>query len=134
MFIKDSLPYKIRRDLFFKICCGACFQEKENILYSFFDHNPACQDLYANILSETPYTMFFDHNPACQDLYANILSETPYTMLFAGDFNAHCQQWWPSDDTNAEGTALDNLESNLNLSGFSRITATHLVFGNAIPC
>ena len=37
-------------------------------------------------------------------------------MFFTGDFNAHCQNWWPGGDTKKEGIAIDNLTSTLGLS------------------
>ena len=49
-------------------------------------------------------------------LYRNISKNKLYACFFAGDFNAHSQNWWPNGDTNAEGFALDNLFSNLYVS------------------
>ena len=37
-------------------------------------------------------------------------------MFFPGDFNAHCQNWWPGGDTKKEGIAIDNLTPTLVLS------------------
>ena len=51
-----------------------------------------------------------------ENLYTNISKNKPYASFFVGDFNAHSLSWWPSGDTNAEGFALDNLLSTLDLS------------------
>ena len=37
-------------------------------------------------------------------------------VFFSSDFNAHSLSWWPNVDTNAEGLALDNLLTTLDLS------------------
>ena len=37
-------------------------------------------------------------------------------LFFAGDFNGHCQLWWPDGDTTAEGREIENLLSSLGLS------------------
>ena len=34
----------------------------------------------------------------------------------SGDFNGHCQHWWPEGDSNNEGTAIYDLTSDLGLS------------------
>ena len=65
--------------------------------------------LYCNAANNFGFPEFSSFLSPFEDLYANIYSEYPYTVLFAGDFNTHCQQWWPGGDTNAEETALDNL-------------------------
>ena len=33
--------------------------------------------------------------------------EKPYCIIFAGDFNSRCKQWWPEDNENHQGIALD---------------------------
>ena len=50
-----------------------------------------------------------------ENLNTNISKNKPYASFFVGDFNAHSLSWWPSGDTNAEGFALDNLLSTLDL-------------------
>ena len=37
-------------------------------------------------------------------------------MLITGDFNGHCEQWWPGGDSNKEGIAKDTLASDIGLS------------------
>ena len=37
-------------------------------------------------------------------------------LFFTGDFNGHTQAWYPDDDTNAEGTQLDDLFTSLSLT------------------
>ena len=55
-----------------------------------------------------------------QILYANILKEKPYACFFTGDFNAHSANWWPNGVTNAEGFAIDELLSTLDLKQLIR--------------
>ena len=39
--------------------------------------------------------------------------EKPHCIIFAGDFNSRCKQWWPEDDEDHQGIALDEfIESN----------------------
>ena len=38
---------------------------------------------------------------------------TPYVILFTGDFNGHCQTWWPGGDSYSEGEAIYDLAFNL---------------------
>ena len=51
-----------------------------------------------------------------ENLYTKIKYENPYVMFFAGDFNAHSQNWWPEGNTNNEGIAIDNLLLALDLN------------------
>ena len=51
-----------------------------------------------------------------ENLYRNISKNKTYACFFPGDFNAHSQNWWTYGDTNAEGFALDNLFSTLELN------------------
>ena len=39
--------------------------------------------------------------------------EKPHCIIFAGDFNSRCKQWWPEDNEDHQGIALDEfIESN----------------------
>ena len=39
--------------------------------------------------------------------------EKPHCIIFAGDFNSRCKQWWPEDDEDPQGIAVDEfIESN----------------------
>ena len=51
-----------------------------------------------------------------ENLHSKIKAENPFASFFTGDFNAHSQFWWPDGDTTPEGTALDELFTNLGLS------------------
>ena len=55
-----------------------------------------------------------------ENLYRNISKNKPYACFFAGDFNAHSQNWYPNGDTNAEGFALDDLFSTLEPTNFEK--------------
>ena len=50
------------------------------------------------------------------DLHSRISSEKPYFLTFTGDFNAHSVQWWSNGDSNNEGTQLNLLFSELELT------------------
>ena len=50
-----------------------------------------------------------------ENLHRNIMNENPYVTFFTGDLNGHSQAWYADGDTNAEGTALNDLFSNLDL-------------------
>ena len=49
-------------------------------------------------------------------MHGKMMSENPYATFFAGDVNGHTQVWYPEGNTNAEGTKLDELFTNLNLT------------------
>ena len=51
-----------------------------------------------------------------ENLYTNISKNKPSVCFFAGDFNGHSLSWWSNGDTDAEGIALDNLLTTLDLS------------------
>ena len=39
--------------------------------------------------------------------------EKPHCIIFVGDFNSRCKQWWPEDNEDDQGIALDEfIESN----------------------
>ena len=49
------------------------------------------------------------------NLYNSIKNEKPYASFFTGDVNGHTQAWYADGNTNAEGTRMNDLFSNLNL-------------------
>ena len=51
-----------------------------------------------------------------QRLCAKIKNKNPYAMLITGDFNGHCEQWWPGGDSNKEAIAIDTRASDIGLS------------------
>ena len=66
--------------------------------------------------------------------HARISESNPYAMFFTGDINGHTQAWYADGDTNAEGTKLNDLFTNLGLSQlitepthYLEMTATPLV-------
>ena len=64
-------------------------------------------------------------------LYVNIKKENPYLILFSGDFNGHCQNWWPDGHSNNDGIAIYDLISNLGLSQL--ISEPTNLQGNSAP-
>ena len=42
-----------------------------------------------------------------ENLRTAIRAEEPYASFFVGDFNAHCQYWWPDGETNEEELQID---------------------------
>ena len=38
--------------------------------------------------------------------------EKPHCIIFAGDFNSRCKQWWPEDNEDHQGIALDEFIEN----------------------
>ena len=45
-----------------------------------------------------------------------IRDEKPHCIIFTGDFNCRSQQWWPGDNENEEGVALDEFIESKNLT------------------
>ena len=50
-----------------------------------------------------------------ENLYNSITSEKRYASFFTWDVNGHTQPWYADGNTNAEGTKMSDLFSNLNL-------------------
>ena len=108
IFYKDSLPLKVRNDLSFDECLVSELKfGHKKIFFTVFYRNP---DHKAN---STGFETFLEN---FEQLYGNICKEKPYASFFAGDVNGHTQAWYPEGDTNAEGSALDELFNSLNLS------------------
>ena len=108
IFYKETLPLKIRLDLSYEEClvCELNFGRK-NIFFTVLYRNPI------NKSNSPEFTLFIQK---FEDLYQNILKEKPYTVFFTGDFNAKSLSWWPEGESNDEGTQLDNLFAELNLT------------------
>ena len=51
-----------------------------------------------------------------ETLYENIQKDNPFAVFFAGGFNGHSQLWWSDGDTSAEGTAIEQLTSQMGLN------------------
>ena len=102
IFIKDSLPYKIRKYLAFNNCIVVELVFRRKKIFHIV--------LYRNPTNDFGFPEFSSFLSTFEDLYANILSENSCTMSFAADYNAHWQWRW-GGDTNAEWTAMDNLAS-----------------------
>ena len=50
-----------------------------------------------------------------RNLRESIQGEKPYASFFAGDINGHSQEWYAEGNTNAEGSALSGLFTELQL-------------------
>ena len=108
LFYKESLPLKVRNDLSFDECIVVelIFGHK-HVFFTVLYRNPC------NKFDSAEFKSFLDN---FENLYNKIKHENPYLVLFAGDFNAHCRQWWSDGDTNNEGTAIYDLTANLGLT------------------
>ena len=108
IFYKQNLPLRARDDLSFDEClvCELNFGRKK-IFFTVFYRNPENK-------SETEGFKKFltDFETLCEQ----IRKEKPHAVFFTGDVNGHTQEWYPEGDTNAEGTKLEELFTNLNLS------------------
>ena len=108
LFYKETLPLRIRQDLFFDKCIVSelIFGHKRFFITVLY-RNPDYKALTAEFIS-------FLHN--FENLYSKIIAENPLATFFTGDFNGHSQTWYPEGDTNDEGAQLDNVFSDLNLT------------------
>ena len=108
IFYRESLPLKTREDLSFNECIVVELRfPRKKIFFTVLYRNPAHK-------ADSPeFDMFLTN---FETLCQNIKSENPHAMLFSGDFNGHCQQWWPEGDSNKEGIIIDNLTCNLGLT------------------
>ena len=72
--------------------------------------------LYRNPIDrhDSPQFSLFIQN--FENLYKRISNENPYAIFFAGDFNAKSVNWWAEGVSNEEGSQIDDLISNLNLT------------------
>ena len=107
IFYKESLPLRERKDLSFDEClvCELRFGRKK-IFFTVLYRNPCHK------ASSLQFQSFLDN---FENLHRNIMNENPYVTFFTGDLNGHSQAWYADGDTNAEGTALNDLFSNLDL-------------------
>ena len=80
---------------------------KRKVFYSVCYRSPSTK-------TNTPKVEIF--LPDFENLYTNIPKNKRYACFFVCDFNAHSLSWWTNGDTNAEGFALDNLLTTLDLS------------------
>ena len=102
------MAFKIRKDLSFNEClvCELLIG-KRKVFYSACYRSPSMK-------ANTPE--FEKCLADLENVYINISKNIPYACFLVGDFNAHSLNWWPNGDTNAEGFALENLLSTLDLS------------------
>ena len=108
MFYKESLPIVIQHDLSFNECIVAELKfGRKRIFFTVLYRNPACK-------ADSPE--FEKLLTDLENLYKNVIAENPYTMLIAGEFNGHCQQWWPEGNSTKEGIAIESLTSNIGLT------------------
>ena len=117
MFYKETLPLKIRLDLSFEECLVSELNfGRKKIFFTV---------LYRNPINKSNSPEFTDFLQNFEDLYNNIMKENPYTVFFTGDFNAKSLSWWTEGENNDEGTHLENLFSELNLTQIIK-EPTHL--------
>ena len=93
IFYKETLPLRIRSDLAFDesiVCELSCGHKK--IFFTVLYRNP-----YHKAYSPEFNTFLSNF---C-DLNLKIKNELPFSTLYTGDFNGHCQSWYPFGDTNA---------------------------------
>ena len=108
IFYKENFPLKNRKDLSFNECLvSEVLIGKTKAFYLVCYRSPSMK-------ANTPEfgTFLADFGNLCSNISKNKL----YAYFFAGDCNAHSLNWWPNGDANAEGFALDNLLSTLDLS------------------
>ena len=107
LFYKKSHPVIVRNDLSFgeSIVLELNFGRKK-LFFTGLYQSPAFNHTSPEFQS---FLLNFEN------LYSRIKVENPLAMFFTGDFNAHCQFWWPEGDT-TEGTDIDELFSKLGLS------------------
>ena len=105
LFFKETLPLKVRNDLSFDECIVVeLIFGRKHIFYTV---------LYRNPINKSGSTEFRNFLDKLESLYTKIKNENPYLVLFSGDFNGHCQTWWPEGDSNSEGVAIHDLRSYL---------------------
>ena len=107
IFYKETLPLTIKSDFNFDEClvCEIRLGNRK-IFYSVIYRSPS------NHASSPEFHKFLTN---FEDLTKKIRDEKPYASFYVGDFNAHCQNWWPEGNTNAEGVMIDQLASSLGL-------------------
>ena len=107
IFYKETLPLTIKSDFNFDEClvCEIRLGNRK-IFYSVIYRSPS------NHASSPEFHKFLTN---FEDLTKKIRDEKPYASFYVGDFNAHCQNWWPEGNTNAEGVTIDQLASSLGL-------------------
>ena len=107
IFYKEAPPLTITGDLSYDEClvCEIHIGNRE-IFYSLIYRSPSNHAM-------TPEFHQFLSN--FENLAANISAEKPHAFFYIGDFIAHCQNWWPSGDTNEEVSYIDELTSSLGL-------------------
>ena len=124
IFYEDSLPLRIREDLSFDECLVTeLIFGRKKIFFTVFYRNPK---------HDVASIGFVDFLINFENLHSKIQAEHPYAMFFTGDVNGHTQAWYPEGNTNAEGTKLDELFSNLNLHQLIS-EPTHFFRDDCIP-
>ena len=107
IFYKETLPLTIKNYFSFDECLVCEIHiGKKKIFYSVIYRSPS------NRANSPEFHQFLTN---FENLVIKIRDEKPYASFYVGDFNAHCQNWWPGGDTNAEGLLLDELTSSLGL-------------------
>ena len=72
--------------------------------------------IYRNPCDKVDSPEFTEFLDKFENFHLQIKRENPYTVITVGDFNGHCQQWYPEGDSNKEGIAIESLTSKLGLS------------------
>ncbi len=107
IFYKESLPLRVRTDLCFDECLVTELRfGRKKIFFTVFYRSPS------NAASSPEFQSFMD---SFRNLRESIQGEKPYASFFAGDINGHSQEWYAEGNTNAEGSALSGLFTELQL-------------------
>ena len=107
IFYKETLPLRVRLDLSFDECLVSELRfGRKKIFFTVIYRNPAHK------ASSAEFNNFLQN---FENLHKSIKLENPYVSFFAGDFNGHSKYWYEDGDTNAEGTALNSLFTELDL-------------------
>ena len=125
LFYREDFPLLVRDDLSFDECIvSEITLDRKKIFFTVLYRSPS-------IKANSPeFDLFLQH---FQNLVSSIKNENPYAMFFTGDFNAHCQNWYLSGDTNSEGLLIDDLTSSLNLDQLVSVP-THFEENNNPSC
>ena len=105
VYYKENLPIKRRSDLEMLLTEGIVTETVLGRKKFFFvavyrPHHMSADD----------FEMFVQRIELLTDYMRD---EKPHCIIFAGDFNSRCKQWWPEDNEDHQGIALDEfIESN----------------------
>jgi len=108
IFVKDTLPIIIRKDLSFDECLVVELRfGHKRIFFTVLYRNP----IYKSNSQE--FLAFVDN---FRELHSNIENENPYSVIYTGDFNAQSSQWWPDGNETNEGSIINIILSELGLN------------------